>query len=146
MKKTIMMAAALATALSTSSAFAWWGDNDNNDGKSGGGCYGGHQMHQGQKGHHGRHGTRGPGMKEQMNRSYTADETRTLAEARLLRKGNPNLKVGEVIPTDNGYKLTIVTKDNSLVKERELAKNGMPLERYNAIKKRMDAWESRQNG
>ena len=103
-------------------------------------------MSHGKRGEHGRHGMKGLKLKEHMSRSYTADQIRTLNEARLIRMGNPNVKVGQVTPTANGYKVTIVTKENSLVEELDLAKNGMPLERYNMMKKKMDNWEKRQNG
>ncbi len=146
MNKTALIAASLAAALSTSSAFAWWGDDDSKTSSHHSGCSGEFRMGHGQGGHHGRHGMKGPKMIERMNRSYTAQEIRTLSEARLIQRGNPNIKVGEVIPTSNGYKVTIVTKDNSLVEERELAKNGMPLDRYNMMKKKIDNWEKRQNG
>ena len=65
------------------------------------------------------------------------DEIRTLASARLLMKGNPNVKVGEIKANDKGYSVSIVTRDDSLVKELTLAKNGMPLERFERIQERM---------
>ncbi len=37
-----------------------------------------------------------------------------------------------------GYKVTIVTKDNSLVRELDLADNGMPLKRYKHMQERMN--------
>ncbi|WP_299733523.1 hypothetical protein [uncultured Endozoicomonas sp.] len=138
MKKTTLIAAALATVFTTSSAFAWFGDdNGGNDGGKGR-CMGGDRKGHFMKGERGKHGKRG-NFKEHMDREFTAEEIRTLNEARLIMQGNDNVQLGEVTATDNGYKVTIVTKDNSLVKEMELAKNGMPLERYEAIKARMEA-------
>ena len=83
----------------------------------------------------GKHGAFG----KYMEREYSAEDIRTLTQAKLIKRGNPNIKVGEVKAIDNGYSVTIVTQDDSLVREFELAKNGMPLEKFQRIQKRMEA-------
>ena len=95
------------------------------------------------KGEHVNRGMMGKNFKEHMYSEFSANEIRTLNEARLIMQGNPNVKVGKVTSTKDGYNVTIVTKDNSLVKEMVLAKNGMPLERYNMIKERIEAKEKK---
>lgn len=137
MKKTTLIATALVTVFTASSAFAWW-DNDKGDNRH---CMEGNRSGHFMKGEHGKRGTMGKNFKEHMNREFSANEIRTLNEARLIMQGNPNVKVGKVTSTKEGYNVTIVTKDNSLVKEMELAKNGMQLERYNLIKERIEAKE-----
>ena len=129
MKKNLLLTTALIATLSASSAFAVGGNNDKYN------CQGMRSGHHAMKGEHSKRGKM-PNQKV-MNQVFTAAQIRTLNEARLIMKGNPNLKVGDVTAIDNGYRVTIVTKDNSLVKEREVAKNNMPLERYKAIQKRM---------
>ena len=119
----------LITALSASSTLAMAGDDDRQN------CHGSRSGHHTMKGEQGKRG-RMPSQAE-MNREFSAEQIRTLNEARLIMHGNPNLKVGEVTATDNGYRITIVTKDNSLVEEREVAKNNMPMKRFNAIKSKM---------
>lgn len=141
MKKTTLIATALVTVLSVStasSAFAWWGEGDKGHNNN---CGTENRSSHSEKGNHGKRGMKGMHFQEQMDRSYSADEIRTLNEARLIMQGNPNVKVGNITSTKDGYKVTIVTKDDSLVKEMELAKNGMPLERYNTIKERIEAKE-----
>ncbi|AMO54861.1 hypothetical protein [Endozoicomonas montiporae] len=90
----------------------------------------------GQRGHKGPRGQAGHKM---MAREFTADQIETLTEAKLIMRGNDNLKLGKVTSTDNGYNVTIVTQDNSLVEEQQLAKNGMPLDRFEKIQKRIEA-------
>ena len=71
--------------------------------------------------HHGGGSLFGGGAN--MNRDYTADEIRTLAEAFILRHGNENLKVGSVKEgPDNNYIVAITTKDDSLVSEMKIDK------------------------
>ena len=66
---------------------------------------------------------------DRMNRELTVKQVETLAEARLIRMANDNLKVGEVEPTENGFTVTIVTaKSGDLFQTYELAKNGMPVQ------------------
>ena len=64
-----------------------------------------------------------------VDRNLTAEDIRTLAEARMIMRGNDNLKVGEVTKaSDDTYKVTIVTKDDSLVREVEVSrKTGFPV-------------------
>ncbi|USE37106.1 hypothetical protein [Endozoicomonas sp. SCSIO W0465] len=138
MKKTTLIATTLVTVLTASSAFAWWGDNGRGDGRH---CSEGNRSGQFMKGEHDKRGMMGNNVKEHMNREFSATEIRTLNEARLIMQGNPNVKVGKVTPTKDGFNVTIVTKDNSLVKEMGLAKNGMPLERYNMVRDRIAAKE-----
>ena len=78
------------------------------------------------------------GMGPGEDRNFSADEIRTLAEAFLLMRGNENLKVGEITPTENeSYMVRIVTQDDSLVREVEVSKkNGRPMHKMN---KRADA-------
>ena len=130
MKKTTLVAVAVATAFTASSTFAWWGEGEHHEGKKG--CKSEHREHRG-KAH------KKAKFKEHMNRELNASEVRTLQEARLIYLNNPNITVGGVTSTDKGYTVTIVTKENqSLVEERLVAKNGMPLERYEAIQKRLE--------
>lgn len=140
MKKTTLIATALVTVFSASSAFAWWDDNDSGDRKH---CMESNRSSHAMKGEHGKRGMKGKHFKEHMSREFSADEIRTLNEARLIMQGNPNVKVGKVTSTKDGYNVTIVTKDDSLVKAMDLAKNGMPLERYNMIKERIEAKEKK---
>ena len=126
MNRNTSIAFIAAGLIATTSAFAWYGEPQNAEG-------GKHRMKGGK--HH-------AGMMMQMgkniNKEFTADEVRTLSEARLIMKGTPHVKVGEVKPTDTGYHVTIVANDNSLIEELNLAKNGMPLERYEAVQKRRE--------
>lgn len=56
--------------------------------------------------------------------NLSADQVKTLAEARLIMTGNPNLKVGAVKAKDSDtYTVDIVTADNSLVLQREIDKH-----------------------
>ena len=76
--------------------------------------------------HKGMSGRRGNAMTG--GREYTADEIRTLMEARLLQHSNDDFEVGEVTATKEGYTVTIVTRDKkTLFREIELDKNGVPL-------------------
>ena len=117
------------------SAMAWgWGDKD-----------GGGYRHQGRPeimGFCGMQGGMGPGggpFADKLDRELSASQIQTLAEARLIRMGNENLKVGKVTPTDNGYSVSIVTvKSGDLVQSFDLAKNGLPvrmMERWEALQK-----------
>ena len=120
-----------AGLIATTSAFAWYGETSDSEGREyrtkGGRHHAGMMM-----GQFSRH----------MDKEFTADQVRTLSEAKLIMKGNPNVRVDEVKPTDTGYSVTIVTRDNSLVEELQLAKNAMPLKRYQAMQKRMEKHQS----
>ncbi len=85
--------------------------------------YGGPMMAHGPRG--GFFGMRGPAT----DRNLTADQVRTLAEARLIMRGNENLKVGEISETEDGsYLVEIVTQDDSLVQRVEISKaTGFPV-------------------
>ncbi|KEQ17602.1 hypothetical protein [Endozoicomonas numazuensis] len=140
MNRKLPVVAAFVTVFTATSALAWWGEGDNEDPKNNEYKYEhrdcGKKREQGFKGRFGK-----KNLKEYMAREFTADEIRTLASARLLMKGNSNVKVGEVKANDQGYTVSIVTKDDSLVKEWALAKNGMPLDRFERIQKRMEKKE-----
>ncbi len=58
----------------------------------------------------------------------TADEAKTLVEARLIMDGNDRLKTGQVAEKDQGtYLVDIVTLDNSLVRQVEVDRDdGLP--------------------
>ena len=133
MKKQTTIALFAASLIATTSAFAWFGESDGYKEKSG---------------HHKRSGFKqGEMMKKvsaHMDREFSADQIRTLSQARLIMKDNPNLRIDEVTSTDSGYNVTIVTQDNSLVEELKLAKNGMPLERYETVKQRLEERSSRE--
>ena len=133
MKKTTLVAAALVTVFTSSSAFAWWGEGHRGEhGSNKGGCKSEQREHRGK-------GMRGAKFQKHMNRELSAGEVRTLQEARLIYMDNPNITVGDVVASDKGYNVTIVTKENkSLVEEFKLAKNGMRLERYEAVQKRIE--------
>lgn len=77
--------------------------------------------------------------KEMFEREYSANQIRTLTEARLIMQGNENLKVGKISSTESGYTIAIVTQDGSAVEEKKVAKNGMPIEMYEHIKARIAA-------
>lgn len=96
---------------------------------------GGKGMHHGRSFERGYSGLKG-GKMNMMEREFTAGEIRTLVSAKLIMKGNPNIKVGTVTTVEDGYKVTIVTQDNSLVEELDLAKNSMPKERYQKMLER----------
>lgn len=130
MKKSLIIASLLAATLSSGAVLA---DSDY-DRKSGYDKKGQHShMHHARK-----------GGKEMMNREFTADQIRTLNEARLIMQDNPNLKVGKVTSTKTGYDVTIVTKDDSLVETKQLAKNGMSLKAYEQAQERIAKREQAQ--
>ena len=84
-------------------------------------------------------------LEKRMNRIYTAEQIKVLNEALLIRRGNPNIQIGTVTPTEDGYTVQIVTKEDSLVEEFQVAKNNMPLERYNTIKNNMEKSQNKEN-
>ncbi|NIB41907.1 hypothetical protein HBA55_20040 [Pseudomaricurvus alkylphenolicus] len=88
-------------------------------------------------------GWMGGNPREMMERQLSADQIRTLVEARLIMKGNENLQVGDISSTQDGYRVTIVTQDNSLVKEMDLAQNGLPVKMYERMQRRMERHEAR---
>lgn len=140
MNRKTQLAIAMMTTITASSAFAWWGEGDSSH-KDHGERYEQRECGKGKHGMRGEHGRKY--MKKHMDREFTADEIHTLTSARLIMRGNPNVKVGEVKATDTGYNVTIVTKENSLVKELNLAKNGMPLERFEKISERIQKQEAK---
>lgn len=130
MKKKLLLATILATSFTATFAIAERGGDGSH------GCDKGH--HSGFMGGKGFH--KGA---EMLEREFSSDQIRTLVEARLIMKGNPNVKVGKVSSSKNGYQVTIVTQENSLVEELSLAKNGMPQDKYEHIKERMEKRKER---
>lgn len=66
-------------------------------------------------------GGRGPGMDqgEKRDLALTTDQAKKLAEARLIMRGNPHLKVGAVKEKDaDTISIDIVASDNSLVTQQ----------------------------
>lgn len=59
----------------------------------------------------------------------TKEQIETLMEARLIRRGNPNVKLGEVQEVGENFAVTIVTQDNALVRELTLNPTGWPVKR-----------------
>ncbi len=101
-----------------------------NDGGSQGGQGGQHEQMMGQgsgngMGSHmegGKGSHMGKGMGGKMNLS--AEEVKTLVEAKLIMRGNDRLKVGKVNQKDDQtYVVDIVTVDDSLVRQIEVDKN-----------------------
>ncbi|MBR9909031.1 MAG: hypothetical protein GYB33_01610 [Gammaproteobacteria bacterium] len=137
MKKSLIIAGVFSALLTTGLVYAEQGEKGER-GDCDRGKRGGHHMMQG--GHHFKK-DRG----EMMEREFNADQIRTLAEAKLIMHGNENLMVGQVLATDTGYSVTILTRDGSLVEEKALAKNGMPLDKYQHILERMEKRQSKQN-
>jgi len=72
--------------------------------------------------HRGPGGRGGLGVRDaQKDLKLTVDQVRKLAEAQLIRRGNPNLKVGQVKEKDaDTITVDIVASDNSLVSQREV--------------------------
>lgn len=128
MKKTLLIASMLTTALAAAPLMAEGKGRDH-------GC----DRERGMK-HHAFDMDMGGKMnkKEMLEREFNAEQIRTLMEARLLMKGNDNLKIGKISEAGDGYSVAIVTQDDSLVKELDLAANGMPKEMYEKIQKRME--------
>jgi hypothetical protein len=140
MKKPLLMASILTAGLgagfATNAVLAMPQDDDGAKR-----CKGEHHQRGDHQKRDYRHDRAGKGMhhmggKKMMEREFSADEIRTLMSARLIMKGNPNVKVGTVTAVDGGYKVTVVTQDNSLVEELALAKNSMPKDRYEKILER----------
>jgi hypothetical protein len=71
-------------------------------------------------------GQRGPVADRDLD--LTAEEAKTLVEARLIMDGNDRLKTGQVAEKDQEtYLVDIVTVDNSLVRQVEVDRdNGLP--------------------
>ncbi len=130
MKKKLIIASGLVVALSAATVFGERGG----DGCEHGYGKGGHGF--GMMGHHNR--------AQMMEREFNADQIRTLVEARLIMKGNDNLKVGKISSSRTGFTVAIVTVDDSLVEELKLAKNSMPLEMYERIQERMEKRKERE--
>lgn len=102
--------AMVATVIGAGAVNAAWGER----GQGFGGCD--RQAGMMQKG--------GKGMGRDRDLNLTAEQVRTLAEARLIMRGNDRLKVGEVVQKDDQtYTVQIVTVDGSLVREFDVDKD-----------------------
>lgn len=66
----------------------------------------------------------------------TADEAKTLVEARLIMRGNDRLKVGKVTQKDDDtYLVDVITVDDSLVRQVEIDRdNGFRRGRMGGMK------------
>ena len=128
-----------AGLIASTSALAWFGEKQDSEGHE---YRSEHCMKDGK--HHGyKMGKRGRADYKMMERELSADQIGTLTKAKLIMRGNENLKLGTVTSTEKGYSVTIVTQDNSLVKEQQLAKNGMPLKKFERLQKRLEARKAR---
>lgn len=69
-----------------------------------------------------------PGRMADRDLNLTADQAKTLVEARLIMRGNDRLKAGKVTEKDQQtYLVDIVTVDDSLVRQVEVDRdNGLP--------------------
>jgi hypothetical protein len=69
-----------------------------------------------------------PGQVADRNLDLSAEQAKTLVEAKLIMRGNDRLKVGQVAEKDKDtYVVDIVTVDDSLVRQVEVDRdNGLP--------------------
>ena len=69
-----------------------------------------------------------PGRVADRNLDLSAEQAKTLVEAKLIMRGNDRLKVGQVAEKDKKtYMVDIVTVDDSLVRQVEVDRdNGLP--------------------
>lgn len=130
MKKTLLTATLLTATLLGTQVYA--GDKPEK-----GDCHGRDK-------HHGEMGHMGFGGKDMLTREFTPEQIRTLMEARLLMKGNPNVQVGDIKATKDGYSVNIVTKDKSLVETLDIAKNGLPKDMSDRMQARMQEKQAQQ--
>ena len=132
MKKITKISAVVITTsvlgMASLAAFAGWGEHDGN-----GEGYGGHQgqmMGSNMESHmRGQMGGKMGGHMGGTDRALdlSADEVRTLIEARMIMRGNDRLKVGKITQKDDQtYLVDIVTVDDSLVRQIEVDKNNGP--------------------
>ena len=135
MKTRSLLAALAISTLLSGAALAY--DNDDR------GCRGEYGHKNERMKHGGFHGR--PNIKAIMDKEFSAEQIRTLAEARLLMKGNDNLTIGNINPTESGYTIEILTVDGSLVDSIEVAKNGIPMEHYQRMLKRKAKWEEQDS-
>jgi len=62
-----------------------------------------------------------------LKRQMSKNDIVILTEAKLIKKGNPNVKLGTVTQSPSGFTVTIVTKKSGdLVRTVKLAPNGLP--------------------
>ncbi len=120
-KITIISAIAGVTGLAAINANAYW------DGQGRGGYCDQGRM-QNQKSMQFK-GNRQFGGRQQKDLNLSADQAKTLMQARLIMRGNDRLKVGKVTEKDDtSYLVQIVTVDDSLVREVEIDRNtGRPV-------------------
>jgi len=109
-------------------------------GEIGENCYGqggqhGQMMGMGSGKSMGKHMGSGMGYNMDRKLDLSADEVKTLIEARMIMHGNDRLKVGKVSQKDDQtYVVDIVTVDDSLVRQIEVDKDNGPghgMKRFN---------------
>jgi len=117
-KYTAVTVIVAATGFTTLAATAGWGGHRGNCDRSE--FRGGPSMMMKQMGKQSRFADR--------DLNLTAEEAKTLVEARLIMKGNDRLKVGQVVESDlDTYLVDIVTVDDSLVRQVKVNRdNGLP--------------------
>lgn len=122
-KITIISAIAGVTGLAAINANAYWG------GQGGRGGYCDQGRMQGDTSMRFNKGYRQFGRFQQKDLNLSADQVKTLMEARFIMRGDDRLKVGKVTEKDDtSYLVQIVTVDNSLVREIEVDRNtGRPV-------------------
>lgn len=131
-RKSLLTATLLTAALTAGTAYAKEGRSDKD-------C---------KRYHAAKHeaGHRGKGMdrKAMLEREFSAEQIRTLTEARLIMKGDADHKVGKIDSNDKGYTIAIVNQKGELVEERQVAKNGVSIEKLERMQKRMQEREARK--
>ncbi len=117
-KYTVISVVVAAAGLAAVGANADWKEQRRHCGYAG--KAGGPPMQLTQKGRHGR--------VAEPNLDLSAEQAKTLVEAKLIMRGNDRLKVGQVAEKDkNSYVVDIVTVDDSLVHQVEVDRdNGLP--------------------
>jgi hypothetical protein len=64
----------------------------------------------------------GHGSKDRPSEPLSSEDAGRLIETHLQKRGNPNLKLGDVETEDDHFIATIVTKDDSLVDKLKIDK------------------------
>lgn len=119
-----------ALGLASLTAVAGWGGHGDDGGRQGGqhgqmmGPGSGTSMGQHMGYGMGKHMGYGMGYNMGRELDLSADEVKTLIQARMIMRGNDRLKVGKVSQKDDQtYVVDIVTVDDSLVRQIEVDKN-----------------------
>ena len=122
----------------TGGAIAHSGYNHNSNGKSGGWSFG-HMMGYGGHCYDSNDANNSDSANnsnyennkvnnQRFSRELTAKQVKTLAEAKLIKRGSDYVKVGDITTTENGYDLSIVTKKSGdTLRVIHLDSNGQPL-------------------